>query len=331
MTALVTGANGFIGSAVVRCLLAEGLSVRGFIRASSDQRNLTGLKIDIVYGDLCDQASVDAALAGCETVFHVAADYRLWAPRPIEIYRANVGGTRHLMEAALRRGVRTVVHTSSVATLRPSADGSPATEESNACAEEMIGHYKRSKFLAEQLVRQMVETRGLPAVIVNPTAPVGPGDRRPTPTGRMVLDAVLGRMPAYVDTGLNIVHVDDVARGHLLAARHGRAGRRYILGGTNMSLREILVEIARLTGRPAPRIRLPVRLLMPLAGAAEGWARLTGREPRLCRDSLRLASQRMYFSSDRASRELGYGPRPSAEALADAVRWFVEEVISVDG
>jgi dihydroflavonol-4-reductase len=322
MTALVTGGTGFVGSAVVRALLAAGEPVRALVRPSSDTRNLDGLPVERVTGDLRDASSLHRALAGCATLYHVAADYRLWAPDPRELYASNVEGTRALMEAALAQGVGRIVYTSSVATLGLHADGWPADEETPVGIDDMIGHYKRSKYLAEEVVRAMARTQGLPAVIVNPSAPVGPRDRKPTPTGRMVLDAAAGRMPAYVDTGLNIVHVDDVAAGHLAACRAGRIGERYILGSENMSLREILAAISGIVGRPPPRLRLPHGLLVPVAHVAEAWARRSGREPLLTVDGVRLARKHMYFTCERARRELGYAPRPAHDALADAVAGF---------
>ena len=324
MRILVTGATGFVGSAVARRLLARGHRVRALVRASSDLGNLEGLDVERVRGDLTDPPSLQAALAGCDALFHVAADYRLWTPDPQVLYTANVEGTRHLMEAALAQGVERIVYTSSVATLGLHADGTPADEDTPVSIHDMIGHYKRSKYLAERVVRELVATRGLPAVIVNPSTPVGPRDIKPTPTGRMVRDAALGRMPAYVDTGLNIVHVDDVAEGHCLALERGRTGERYILGGENLSLREILTIISSLTGRRPPRIRLPHELVLPLGYVAQTWARLRGGpEPRLTADGVRMARKKMYFSSGKARRELGYASRPAREALADAVAWFL--------
>ena len=324
MTTLVTGGTGFVGSAVVRALLSAGESVRALVRPTSDLRNLQGLDVELVQGDLRDPASLLRALDGSSTLYHVAADYRLWVPEPQALYASNVEGTRALMEAALERDVERVVYTSSVATLGLHADRSPADEETPVGLDDMIGHYKRSKYLAEDVVRDFARRRSLPAVIVNPSAPVGPRDLKPTPTGRTVLDAAAGRMPAYVDTGLNIVHVDDVAAGHLLAGRLGRVGERYILGGENMSLREILAVIAAIVGRPAPRWRLPHALLLPVAYGAEAWSRASGREPLLTVDGLRLARKHMYFTSARAEHELGYRARPARDALEAAVAGFRE-------
>lgn len=326
MTTLVTGASGFVGSAVVRALLARGERVRVLLRAASDRRNVEGLDVELALGDLRDRESLRAALAGCRHLFHVAALYRLWVPRPADLYEANVEGTRRLLEEALRAGVERVVYTSSVATLGARPDGAPADEETPSSLADRIGPYKRSKFLAEDLARELARERGLPLVIVNPSTPVGPRDVKPTPTGRTVLDAAAGRMPAYVDTGLNVVHVDDVAEGHLLALERGRQGERYVLGGEDMTLRSILGEIARRAGRPPPRLELRPRWLLPAARVAQGWARLRGgREPRLTLDALRMAEKPMYFSSEKARRELGYRPRPAASALEDALAWFRAE------
>ena len=322
MTVLVTGASGFVGSAVVRRLIAAGEAVRVLLRPTADRRNVEGLSVEVAIGDLGDRASLDRALTGCEGLYHVAADYRLWARRPDEIYETNVAGTKAIMRAAGEAGVRRIVYTSSVASLGLSCDGSPADEDTPVVLADMIGHYKRSKFLAEAQVRELVRAHGLPAVIVNPSTPMGPRDIRPTPTGRMIVEAAAGRMPAVVDTGLNIVHVDDVAEGHLLAFTRGRIGERYVLGGQNMTLAETVAEIAALAGRRPPRLTLPHGLVLPLAYAAEGWARLTGREPFATVDGVRMAQKRMYFNSAKAERELGHRARPVASAFREAVDWF---------
>jgi len=323
MKVLITGASGFVGSAVLYQLTQKGHAVRALLRPQSDQRNLKGLTVDTVFGDLTDPASLDPALNGCDALFHVAADYRLWVPESTRMYATNVTGTREIMLAAMRAGVKRIVYTSSVATLGLTTDGSPADEETPATLNNMIGHYKRSKFLAEAEVKQLAETENLPVVIVNPSTPVGPRDIKPTPTGRMILDAAAARMPAYVDTGLNVVHVDDVALGHLLAFERGTIGRRYILGGQNLTLKEILQRIAAITGRRPPRLRLPHNLILPVAYLLEGWSRLFGSgEPRVTVDGVRLAKKRMFFSSRRARRELGYNPRPVDAAFRDAVDWY---------
>lgn len=324
MRALVTGATGFVGAAVARALLRERWEVRALIRPGANRRNLEGLALETVTGDLADAASLERAARGCEALFHVAADYRYGAPNPQELYRTNVEGTRNVLGAAQAAGVQRVVYTSSTATIGIPADGSPGDETTPVALSDMIGHYKRSKFLGERLAREAAHA-GAPVVIVNPSTPVGPGDVKPTPTGQMVRDAASGRMPAYVDTGLNIVHVDDVASGHLQALRHGRAGESYILGGENMTLRAILTELARIVGRSPPRVRLPAPALLPVAFVAEGVARLTGGTTRITVEGVRLARKRMFFSSDKAVRELGYHARPAREAFVDAVRWLSEQ------
>ncbi|HEY9549380.1 MAG TPA: hopanoid-associated sugar epimerase [Kiloniellaceae bacterium] len=326
MTVLVTGGTGFVGSAIVRALIARGERPRCLVRRTSDRRNLAGLAVDLVEGDLAQEESLDGALKGCEALFHVAADYRIWARRPQDLIRTNVEGTRRLMAAALRQGVERVVYTSSVAVLGKSSDGAPADEDTAVCLADMIGAYKRSKFLAEEAVCRLQREEGLPVVIVNPSTPFGPRDVKPTPTGRLVVAAAAGRMPAFVETGLNVVHVDDVAAGHLLAFEKGKLGERYLLGGENLGLAEILGQVARLRGRRAPRLRLPCRPLFPFAVAAESWALATGgREPMLTVDGLRMAARPMYFRHDKAGRDLGYRPRPAAEAVSDAVEWFERE------
>lgn len=326
MTTLVTGASGFVGSALARRLIATGHAVRALVRQGSDLRHLEGLPVDIVRGDLLEPASLERAARGCRAVFHVAADYRLWVPDPRAMLQTNVDGTVALMRAALAAGVDRVVYTSSVATLGVRANGAPADEDAPVALADMIGWYKRSKFLAEAAVRQLVERERLPAVIVNPSTPVGPRDSRPTPTGRLIRDAARGRIPAYVDTGLNVVHVDDVAEGHRLAFERGRIGARYILGGENLSLHEILGRIARLTGHAPPRFRIPHVALFPLAYGAEAWARLRGRGvPLVTVDELRMSEKRMFFTSAKAERELGYRARPADRALADAVDWYRQQ------
>jgi dihydroflavonol-4-reductase len=318
---LVTGATGFVGSAVARALLARGRRVRVLARPNSDRRNLGGLAVEIAEGAMEDPRSLARAVAGCRYVYHVAADYRIWVPDPAPMFRANVDGTRDLLTAALEAGAERVVYTSSVATLGLVPGGS-ATEETPSSVNDMIGPYKRSKFAAEQVARGLARERGLPVVIVNPSTPVGPGDIKPTPTGRLIVEAACGQMPAFVDTGLNIVHVDDVAEGHLAAAENGRIGERYILGGENMALAEILAEVAQTVGRRPPRLRVPHSVLFPVAVGAELAARITGRDPFVTLDGVRMSRKKMYFSSEKASRELGYRSRPSREAIADAVGWF---------
>jgi dihydroflavonol-4-reductase len=321
--ALLTGGSGFVGAAVARALLRQGWDVRALVRPSADRRNLHGLSLEVVAGDLNDPASLAPAAHACEALFHVAADYRLGARNPQDLYRTNVEGTRSVLAAARAAGVRRVVYTSSVATIGIPADGSPGDETTPVTLADMIGHYKRSKFLAEQVAREAARA-GSSVVIVNPSTPVGPGDIKPTPTGQVVLDAASGRMPAYVDTGLNIVHVDDVAAGHLLAFHRGQAGERYILGGEDMTLREILEHIARLVGRAPPRIRLPYGVILPIAYAAEALAKVSGRSGRVTLEGVRMSRKHMFFSSAKAVHDLGYRWRPPVEAFADAVRWFRE-------
>jgi dihydroflavonol-4-reductase len=320
---LITGATGFVGAAVARRLLAAGKSLRYLHRAGSDLANIEGLAGARVVGDLGHPASLKRAVAGCEAVYHVAADYRLWVPRPEEIYRINVEGSVALVRAAMEAGVRRVVYCSSVAVLGIHKHGAPSDEATPVSLADMIGHYKRSKFLAEEAVKKLIAEEKAPVVIVNPSTPIGPRDVKPTPTGRLIRDAALGKMPAYVDTGLNVVHVDDVAEGHILAYEKGRVGERYILGGDDMSLRDIIVAVAAAAGRKPPKVRLPRRALYPLAVGVEAWARFVSkREPLFTVDGLRMAGKRMYFSSAKAKRELGYTPRPGRHALEDAVAWM---------
>ena len=322
MTILVTGGTGFVGSAIVRALLTRGDGVRVLVRPDSDRRNIAGLPVDTVEADLTDVASLARAVQGCAGLYHAAADYRLWAPHAQRLYQVNVEGTRALMLAAVQAGVRRIVYTSSVAALGVVPDGI-ADETTPVSLEAMVGDYKRSKYLAEQEVLDLVANRDLPAVIVNPSAPVGPRDIKPTPTGRMIRDAAEGRMPAYVDTGLNIVHVNDVASGHVLAFARGRIGERYVLGGENMTLQQILAVIARLSGRRPPRFRLPHGVVLPIAHIAEAVARLTRVDDlQLTVDGVRMARKHMFFSSAKAEAELGYRARPAEEGLADAVAWF---------
>jgi dihydroflavonol-4-reductase len=317
---LVTGASGFLGSAIAAALRARGHAVRVLVRPSSPRTNLDPAD-DVCEGDLRDRASLAGALKGARFLFHAAADYRLWARNPEEILRNNVEGTRLIMEEALKAGVERIVYTSSVATLKL-ANGAPSTENKPLAEGEGIGAYKRSKVAAERLVEAMIQRDGLPAVIVNPSTPIGPRDVRPTPTGRIIVEAASGRMPAFVDTGLNLAHVDDVAAGHLAALDRGRIGERYILGGDNVTLADMLVDIARLVGRRPPTVKLPRTLLYPLAYGAEALASLRGVEPFITMDGLRMARHLMFFDDSKARRELGYVSRPYREGLADAVAWF---------
>ncbi len=319
---LVTGASGFVGSAVAKILTEAGFAVRAMVRPTSPRGHLNGVPVEFAEGDLRDADSVRRAMAGVRHVFHVAADYRLWARDPREITEVNVAGTRTIMTEALRAGVERIVYTSSVATLALNPDGQPVDETLPLTEAAAIGAYKRSKVVAERLVEAMIENGKLPAIIVNPSTPIGPRDVRPTPTGRIIVEAASGRVPGFVDTGLNLVHVDDVAAGHLAALRRGKIGERYILGGENVQLCDMLADICAIVGRRPPRWRFPIAMVMPVAYAAESWARVTGREPFVTRDGLRMAKYRMFFNAAKAERELGFRARPYREGLADAVKWF---------
>ncbi len=318
---LVTGVSGFVGAAVARALVAEGHTVRGLIRASSPRGNLVDFPGTLVDGDLRDPAAVARAMAGTTALFHVAADYRLWARDPEDIVANNRDTTRIVMRAALDAQVSRIVYTSSVATILPDPAG-PADETRPATEQTVVGAYKRSKVVAERLVEALIHDEGLPAIIVHPSTPIGPGDVKPTPTGRIIVEAANGRIPAFVDSGLNLVHVDDVARGHLLAMAKGRIGERYILGGQDVTLAAMLATVALAVGRRPPTIRLPRAPLVPIAWVSEQVARVTGKEPMLTRDALKMAAHTMYYSSAKAEAELGYRARPHAEAVADAVAWF---------
>jgi dihydroflavonol-4-reductase len=325
MRALVTGTSGFVGSAVARRLAADGHELRVLVRPTSDRRNLEGLSVEVAEGDLSHPETLKPAVAGCDAVFHVAADYRIWVPDGgASMYRANVDGTRDLIRAAADAGVRRIVYTSSVAVLYPLPGTGVADERAIATADDMISHYKKSKFLAEEEVMRLVREETAPVVIVNPSAPFGPRDIKPTPTGRIVLDAAKGRMPAYLDTGLNVVHVDDVAEGHMLAFDKGEIGERYILGGENMTLRDIIKTVTDHVGRSGPWLKLPRAPLYPVAWAAELVARVSGREPVVTVDALRMAAKHMYYSSDKAREKLGYAPRPATQALTEAADWYRE-------
>ncbi len=318
---LVTGATGFVGSAVARAALARGMRVRVLLRKTSDRSNLAGLQIEEAIGDLTDPASLARAVDGCDALMHVAADYRIWVPDPDTMLRANVDGTVALLTAAQNAGVTRMVYCSSVAALGLTPDGSPADETTPVSEERVVGIYKKSKYRAEQAVLALVRERGLHATIVNPAAPIGPRDIKPTPTGKMIADAASGKMPAYVETGLCVVHVDDVAEGHFLALERGVPGERYILGGENLMLRDLLKLVDDVTGRPQGRVPLPRQALYPLALACEGLARF-GVEPLVTRDHLKMAAKMMFFSHAKAARDLGFSPRPAREAVADAVAWF---------
>jgi len=321
--ALVTGATGFVGANVARELLRDGASVRVLARPHGDRRAIEGLKIEICEGDLVDPASIRRAVQGARTVFHVAADYRLWAKHPEEIYRANVEGTRAVLQAAADAGVARVVHTSSVGALGIPKDGTPGTETTPVTLADMVGPYKASKFLAEQVALGFA-LKGLPVVIVNPSTPIGPWDVKPTPTGQMIVDFLRNKMFATLDTGLNLVHVRDVARGHLLAAERGRIGDKYILGNANLTLAEIGVLLAEVAGSRAPRARIPYAVAWLAAGCMEAAARVTGSPPRVSLTAVRMARKRMFFSPAKAVRELGLPQTDVRTALSEAAAWFVE-------
>jgi dihydroflavonol-4-reductase len=320
---LVTGASGFVGSHVVRVLVARGERVRVLARPTSRLEAVSGLGVERLTGDLREPASLISALKGAQRVFHVAADYRLWSRNPQEIYENNVEGTRNLLSAAQAAGVEHVVYTSTVGTIAVPRPGPLPDEQTVARLDEMIGHYKRSKFLAEQEAARAAR-EGLPVVIVNPTTPVGPGDWKPTPTGRMIVDFLNGRTPAYVDSGLNIVGVEDVAEGHWLAAERGRTGERYLLGGENMTLREIFAVLARVSGRRAPRLKLPHALALAAGYADAAISRIGGRAPRIPLEGVRMARHKMFVDCSRAVRELGFRPAPAESALERTARWYMD-------
>jgi len=322
MLAFVTGATGFVGSHVARMLAEQGADLRLLVRTSSDPKNIEGLKADRVAGDLRDPASLERAMAGCDVVFHVAADYRLWVRDPEQMYRSNVEGTRAVLEAARKNGVRRVVYTSSVATMGFTSNGHPADESSPVSLDQMIGPYKRSKFMAEQVAVE-AGRGGMDVVVVNPTTPVGEQDIKPTPTGRIIVDFLKRKFPAYVDTGLNLVDVEECARGHVAALEKGRSGERYILGGENLTLKQILDKLAAITGLPSPKIRVPYAVALATGIVDEV---VTGhifrREPRATIDAVRMGRKKMFVSSGKAERELGWRTVPVNAALGRAVEWF---------
>ena len=325
MKTLITGAAGFVGAAVLRELLKKGHKVKALVRSSSVLDNLKNLDVEIVQGDLKDRSSLKRCLKDCKYLFHVAADYRLWVPKPEEIYQNNVTGTENLMEEALNSEIEKVIYTSSVAVLGKPINGDIANEKTPVNKDQMIGHYKKSKFIAEEKVKELYKTRRLPVVIVNPAAPVGPRDIKPTPTGKMILDAAMKKIPAYLDTGLNIVHVEDVAKGHLQAFNKGKFGERYILGGENMTFKEILEMIANLCGHSPPKIQLPKKPLYPIGYLFEIFARLFNlKNPMLTVDMIRMAEKKMFFSSEKAKKELNYKYKSAKIALKDAIQWFID-------
>lgn len=320
--AFITGATGFVGAAVARVLLEKGFKLRALSRPNNDRRNIAELDLEIVEGDLGKVETYRNALKGCQALFHVAADYRIWVPDAAAMHRINVEGTHDLMNAAMDAGIERIVYTSSVAALAMSKDGTPNNEDTPVTFADMIGTYKKSKFLAEEAVRRLIHDKNLPAVIVNPSTPIGPRDIKPTPTGRIIIEAAKGLMPAYVDTGLSIAHVEDVALGHWQAYERGKIGERYILGGDNLGFGKILEIVASVSGKPAPKIVLPITPLFPIAYLMEGIARVTGKEPFVTADALRMARKKMFFSIAKAERELGYKARPAPLAIKDAYDWF---------
>jgi dihydroflavonol-4-reductase len=325
MKAFVTGATGFVGSHVARALTEQGADLRLLVRSSSNQRNLEGIRADRVVGDLRDPEGLERAISGCDTVFHVAADYRLWVRDPDQMYRSNVDGTRAVLEAGRKNGVRRVVYTSSVATVGFRSNGHPASEDSPVSLQNMIGHYKRSKFMAEEIALAAGKS-GMNVVVVNPTTPVGEQDIKPTPTGRIIVDFLKRKFPAYVDTGLNLLDVSECARGHVAALERGRSGERYILGGENLTLKQILDRLAAITGLPSPSVRVPYVVALATGVVDEVFTgHIRGREPRATIDAVRMGRKKMFVSSAKAERELGWRVVPVDDALRRAVDWFRRE------
>ncbi|NTV48665.1 MAG: NAD-dependent epimerase/dehydratase family protein [Geobacteraceae bacterium] len=321
MKTFVTGATGFIGSSIVRELLRDGREVRVLVRPNSILSNLKGLDVELWKGDLLDTAALRSGLKGCDVLYHAAADYRLWTRNPEEMFHTNVGGTAAVLEAAIENNISRVVYTSSVGTLGNPGDGTPGNEDTKVSLADMVGPYKKSKFLAEREAEKFV-ARGLPLVIVNPSTPVGPWDIKPTPTGKIIVDFLRRKMPAYLDTGLNLIDVEDCARGHILAEQKGCIGRKYILGNANLSLRDIFMMLQEITGIKAPKVRLPYAPVLVAAWLNEGYSRVTGCEPLIPLAGVRMAAHHMYFDSGRAVMELGLTHRPVKEALERAVEWF---------
>ena len=322
-SAFLTGGTGFVGASLARLLLSKGLKVKALARKGSDRRNLDGLDIEIVEGGLLDKSAIEAGVKNCRYVFHVAADYRIWVPNPADMYRANVDGTENVIRAGAKAGAERIVHCSSVAAVKVPDDHTPVDETSEySSLSEVVGDYKKSKYLADVLARRLGREEKLPVVVVNPAAPIGPRDIKPTPTGRIVVDFMKGRMPSYIDTGMNVVHVDDVAMGHWLAALKGRVGERYILGGENLTLKGVLDLLAAATGRSAPRFKTPYAVAYAFGAVDTAIARMRGVEPMAPLDAIKMAKHYMWFSSEKAQRELGYSSRPAAAALKDAADWF---------
>ena len=325
MRILLTGATGFIGSAILRQLIQRGDNVHVLVRPNSNKKNLRGLDCKIFLGDLKDLSSIEPAIKTCQVLMHVAADYRLWALNPEELTTTNVDGTKNIMTAAINANVKKIIYTSSVATLGKNRNNMPANEDTPSSLSDMIGVYKKSKFLAEQEVRRMIVDESLPAIIVNPSAPIGPRDLKPTPTGQIIVKAANGEIPAYIKTGLNVVHVDDVAQGHLLALERGVIGERYILGGENLTFKEILELVSECTEKAAPTISISPNVVLPIAYLVQAWATLTkSSEPFITVDGVRMSRQVMYYDSKKAELKLGYKSRSAKEAIRDAIKWFGE-------
>ncbi len=324
-SAFLTGGTGFVGASLARLLIAKGLKVKALARKGSDRRNLAGLDVEIVEGDLMDAGALARGVDGCRYVFHVAADYRIWVPNPTDMYRANVDGAENVLRAAAKAGAERIVHCSSVAALKPPHDHAPADETSEySSLDEVVGDYKKSKYQGDLFARRLAKDEGLPIIVANPAAPIGPRDIKPTPTGRIVVDFMKGRIPSYIDTGMNIVHVDDVAVGHWLAATKGRVGERYILGGENLTLKQVLDSLASVAGLSSPKFKTPYAVAYAFGAVESVLARLRGVEPMAPLDAIKMARHYMWFSSEKAKRELGYAPRPAAAALKDSARWFAE-------
>ncbi|WP_027721666.1 hopanoid-associated sugar epimerase [Maridesulfovibrio zosterae] len=325
MNVLITGATGLIGSRLVPILYAQGFKIKALVRDPEKARRMFSEPIEFISGDLNDASAIDTALQGCQYLFHLAADYRLWVPDPQTMIHTNVDGTRLIMERALEAGIERIVYTSSVCVLGSNSDGTPANENSVSTIEDMISPYKKSKFMAEEVVMKMVIKKNLPAIIVNPSTPVGPGDSRPTPTGTMILNTARDGGMFYADTGLNVAHVDDIAMGHFLALQKGKIGRRYILGGDNLHLKELFTMTAKTTNKAKPRFKVPSAILYSVGFIAENLAKIgLIKEPVATLDSIRMAAKKMYYSSARAEKELGYSHRPAVEGVKDAVAWFKE-------
>ncbi len=322
-SAFLTGGTGFVGASLARLLLRQGLKVKALARTGSDRQNLKGLDVEIVEGGLTDKSAIENGVKGCRYAFHVAADYRIWIPNPDDMYRANVEGTENVLRAAAKAGAERIVHCSSVAAVKVPDDKLPVDETSEyPSLEVIVGHYKKSKFLADVLARKLAKDEGLPIVIVNPAAPIGPYDIKPTPTGKMVVDFLNGRIPSYIDTGLNIVHVEDVAMGHWLAAQKGRIGERYILGGENLTLKQVLDLLAEVSGLPGPKFKTPYAIAYAFGAVDTAIAVIRGTVPMAPLDAIKMAKHYMWFSSEKAKKELGFSPRPARGALKDAVDWY---------